>query len=111
MTNRDATPRWPEGTGQWNRIRTVIVAGDEEHRRRLSEDLRDDTVVVAAPLEMISHLENEDSMVLTVILAGSGGSAADRELASFLDEAYPWVRVVDGRRALEREPAVFPRFA
>ena len=87
---------WPRGTGQWSRTRIVIVSNDNARRdhliRRWSE--AHDVVAATTPLEVITRLEQEGTMVSTVVLAGTSGSATDRELAGFLDATYPWVRVV-----------------
>lgn len=80
-------PVGPTGTGQWRRIRTVIV---DPGRRTL--DLDGDAVVVVTPLDVITHLEALDCSVLKVVLAG-----AQDELALFLKEQYPTIDVVDGR--------------
>ena len=86
---------WPDGTGKWGRVRTVIVSSDKEHRALLRQQLREDTIVVATPLELISSLEEDGNLVTTIVLAGA--FARNRELTSFLYEAYPSLRVVDGR--------------
>ena len=76
-------------------LRTLVVSNDERHRRAVFA--RDDREVVATPLDMISRLE--DHQISTVVLAG--GFAKNRELASFLLDFYPAVRVIDGMRDLD----------
>ena len=51
---------------------------------------RDDAMVVSTPLDAIVRLEHR-KRIRTVVLTGS--YARDRELAAFLDEFYPSVRV------------------
>ena len=80
---------WPDGSGSWA-TRTVIVSGESRHRALH----RDGAVVVRTCLDLISQLEDTRQLVATVVLAGA--FARDAELASFLVEAYPSVRIVDG---------------
>jgi len=56
-------------------------------------------MVVATPLDMITQLEEHGGEIGTVVL--DGGFAANRDLATFLLECYPAVRIVDGQRELE----------
>lgn len=77
-------------------LRTLVVSNDENHRRAVFE--RRDRAVVATPLDMIARLE-EHGEISTVVLAG--GFAANRELASFLLDFYPAVRVIDGYRDID----------
>ena len=53
-----------------------------------------DADVVGTMLDMIAWLERKGSAVVTVVLDGSFGR--DREIASFLREAYPKANVVAG---------------
>lgn len=89
--------RFAEGTGQWRRPRTLIVS-DELHRELASLRPDDDTTIVSTPLDMIMQLE-ANRLFTTVVLAGS--TTTKRDLAAFLLEFYPSVRVVDGRRDAE----------
>ena len=75
------------------------MSGDPRHRMQL----RPDAVVVRTNLELISELEDPQSFVVAVVLAGQ--FAADRELASFLMESYPGLRVIDGTN--DPEPDVY----
>lgn len=84
--------RWPEGTGQFRRMHTVVVSNDAEHRVLLAACAHPDTTVVATPLDVISRLE-ADAPIGRVVLVGS---AAESELALFLREFYPALDIVDG---------------
>jgi hypothetical protein len=89
------TRAWPKGTGQWTRTRIVIVSADETRREALLRSwFRAGIAVAATPLEVIALLERDDQLTSTVVVAGTGGSVSDTELVAFLDEAYPWVRIV-----------------
>jgi hypothetical protein len=68
------------------------MSGDPRHQ----DQRHPDTVVVQTNLDLIKQLENPESFVVAVILAGR--FAADRELASFLVESYPGLEVIDGDR-------------
>ncbi len=86
--------RWPSGTGQWSRIRTVIVVTDKQVRTTLEDEIDADTALVATPLDVIARLEDAQSLISTVVLTDP---VEHRELAEFLVEAYPWLEViVDG---------------
>jgi hypothetical protein len=65
------------------------MSGDPRHRAPRCPD----AVVVRTNLDLISQLEDPQSFVVAVVLAGQ--FAADRELASFLIESYPGLRVID----------------
>lgn len=91
-----------------DRTRTLVVSEDEGHRLLLARVLDDDTAVVATPLDMIRRLEDPWRRISTVVLAGS--FAANRELASFLLDFYPLVRVIDGRSD-ENPDTYLPAFA
>lgn len=89
--------RWPSGTGQWSRIRTVIVATDRQYRATLEDEVDADTALVATPLDVIARLEDAQSLISTVVLTDP---AVHRELAEFLVETYPWLEVIlDGVEA------------
>jgi hypothetical protein len=67
---------------------TMIVSSNNQptiHGRA-----RDDAFVVATPLEAIMRLERR-GRIGTIVLAGT--FATNGELATFLDEFYPSVRV------------------
>ncbi|MDQ3368205.1 MAG: hypothetical protein M3680_22505 [Myxococcota bacterium] len=59
--------------------------------------------MVSTPLDMILQLDDEEALFTTVVLAGS--SSAKRDLAAFLLEYYPTVRVIDSHR--DAEPDVY----
>ena len=88
--------RWPRGTGQWNRSRVVIVAADPARRDRLLEHwaVDHDVVVVKSPLEVIRRCEADGPSITTVVLSDIVGSVCQAELAEFLREQYPYVRVM-----------------
>jgi hypothetical protein len=81
--------KWPDSSGRW-KPRTVVVSGDPRDR----EQPHPDSVVVQTNLDLIAQLEDPRNFVVTVVLAGA--FAKDRELASFLVEAYPGIKVVEG---------------
>lgn len=112
MTMSSASRGWPRGTGQWSRTRILVATADDEHRDRLLNRWGESHDVVAAttPLEVIDFLESEGTLISTVVIAGIGGSANDRELACFVDQQYPWVRLIVGGIAAERwsEPWIGP---
>ena len=76
----------------------VILSGDPRHPPPRNPD----ALVVRTNLELISQLEDPQSFVVAVVLAGA--FAADRELAEFLIESYPGLRVFDGN--VDPEPDV-----
>jgi len=78
---------WPDCSGRWS-PRTVVVSGDPRHRER-----RPDAVVVRTNLDLISQLEDPRNFIVAVVLAGR--FAKDRELATFLIESYPGLKVID----------------
>jgi hypothetical protein len=83
-SNMRSTPRqWAQGTGQWQRYRTLIMSHDDLQ-------VADDELVVATPLELITRLENEHESIGTVVL---GRKFA--ELAATLRELYPKIPVVE----------------
>ena len=75
----------------------MVVSGDPRHR----DPPRPDSVVVRTNLDLISQLEDPRNFVVMVVLAGS--FAKDRDLASFLLEAYPGIKVVEGTNDSEAE--------
>jgi hypothetical protein len=81
-------------------VHTLIVSNDENHRRAVSK--RSDRDVVATPLDMIARLEGHRE-ISTVVLACDLAKSA--ELAAFLLDFYPEVRVIDGRR--ETDPDTY----
>lgn len=81
----------------------MIVA---DHRVDLSN--RDDVFVVTTPLEVIATLEQNRRNVSAVVLTGD--MATDRELAAFLIDAYPALRVVSGNAGEAPDPYL-PVFA
>jgi len=104
---------WPRGTGQWSRTRILVASADDDRRDKLIDRWGEahDVVGATTPLEVIDFLESEGTMISTVILAGVAGSANDRELACFVDQNYPWVRLVVGGIEAERwaEPRIGSR--
>ena len=90
---------WPRGTGKlgtFSKVRTVVVSNDHDHRERLEQAGRDDTLVVATPLDLIQALLNERHLISAVVLTGA--FARSKELTAFLYENYPMLRVVEGKR-------------
>ena len=81
-------------------LRTLVVSNDAQYRRALAR--RSDRAVVATPLDMITQLEDHHE-IATVVLAGNFAKSA--ELATFLLDFYPSVRVIDGRR--DADPDTF----
>jgi hypothetical protein len=75
--------RWPCGTGQWERTRTLVMGRDHQ-----IED--EDTLVVGTPLDLITRLEDRDRPIGTVVLAGPFAA-----LAAVLRELYPGVGVIE----------------
>jgi hypothetical protein len=88
---------WPDCSGRWS-PRTVVVSGDPRHR-----EPGPDAVVVRTNLDLISQLEDPHSFVVAVVLAGR--FAGDRELASFLVESYPGLKVIED--AEDPDPSVY----
>ncbi len=87
--------RWPRGTGQWSRTRILVAATDPRERERLVVGHADQHEVVAAssPLEVIRRLET-DPLISTVIISDVWGSVCRNELVSFIEETYPYLRVI-----------------
>ena len=65
-------------------------------------------LVVRSPLEMIALLQEDRSRIETVVLTGV--YAKTPELASFLSESYPALRILAGR-ADEEPDTYLPTFA
>lgn len=90
------TTRWPRGTGQWSRTRVLIVASDPARRDQLiaawAED--HDVAVVRCPLEVIRRCETDGPSISTVVISELVGSVRPAELAQFLEETYPYLRVI-----------------
>ena len=81
---RDPRQLWPDGSGTWKPLsRTLILSSEKPRQRRMDE------VVVGTPLDLIVQLESSRP-ISKVVLAGA---FANRELASFVLETYPWVGV------------------
>jgi hypothetical protein len=66
-------------------------------------------LVVRSPLEMIARLQEDRSRIETVIL--SGPFAENPELASFLTECYPALRILSGADGDEEPDTYLPAFA
>ena len=90
------TQRWPRGTGQWSRSRVLIVSADPTVRDRLLSIWATDheVLVATAPLDVIRRIETEGKTISTIVLADVRGSVARSELAEFLRETYPFIRVI-----------------
>lgn len=90
------TNRWPRGTGQWSRTRVLIVSADPTVRNPLvtSWEADHEVMVATCPLDVIRLIEAEGKTISTVVLADCRGSVACSELAEFLAEAYPFIRVM-----------------
>ena len=96
MTMTVVTKRWPRGTGQWTRTRILIVSADPTVRDQLRSTWATDHEVItaSAPLDVIRRLEADGPTISTVVLADVVGSVIRAELAEFLAEAYPFLRVI-----------------
>lgn len=96
MSMTTTTKRWPRGTGQWNRTRVLIVAADPRRRDQLLEAWAEDHDVAVAqcPLEVIRRCENDGPVISTVVLSDLFGSVHKSDLAEFLSETYPYLRVI-----------------
>ena len=66
-------------------------------------------LVVRSPLEMIARLQEDRSRIETVILTGT--FAENPELASFLTECYPALRILSGDSDDEEPDTYLPTFA
>lgn len=77
------TPRkWPSGTGQWQRTRTIVMAPT-------GADDTEDAVVVTTPLDLITRLEDDRELIGMVVL-----SSAFASLEAAIRELYPKVGVI-----------------
>ena len=90
------TKRWPRGTGQWSRTRVLVVSADPTVRDPLVTTWSTDHDVITAscPLDVIRLIEAEGKTISTVVLADCMGSAVRTELAEFLADTYPFIRVL-----------------
>ena len=90
------TQRWPRGTGQWSRSRVLIVAADPTVRAHLlaSWSVDHEVMVATSPLDVIRRIEGEGTTISTIVLSDIHGSVARAELAEFLSEMYPNIRVL-----------------
>ena len=82
---RELRQAWPDGSGTWKQASRTLVLSSEWSTR----PHRVDEVVVGTPLDLIVQLESSRP-ISKVVLAGA---FANRELASFVLETYPWVGV------------------
>jgi hypothetical protein len=79
----------------------MIVSADRTRRTELLSSWSDaDVIVNATPLDVLGSLERYGPAISTVVLSDVVGSATYTELAEFLEEHYPFVRVISAR-ALE----------
>ena len=83
--------RWPMGTGQFERMKTVVIAGNALYRMMLEACAQPDTLVVATPLDLITRLEADAAIATVVVAPDHPGNA---ELARFLRESYPLIEVI-----------------
>jgi len=90
------TKRWPRGTGQWSRSRILIVSADPTVRDQLVTSWATDheVEVASSPLDVILKIESEGATISTVVLADVIGSVVRSDLAEFLAETYPMLRVI-----------------
>ncbi len=90
------TKRWPRGTGQWSRTRVLIVSADPTVRDQLVTTWATDheVILASAPLDVIRLIEAEGKTISTIVLANCIGSVVSTELAEFLAETYPFIRVL-----------------
>jgi hypothetical protein len=87
-----------------NGCRTLVVSP------RKRDDSPKRYMVVRSPLEMIAMLQEDRSRIETVVLNGS--FAKNPELASFLTECYPALRILSGGDDDDAEPDIYlPAFA
>jgi hypothetical protein len=96
MSMTAVTKRWPRGTGQWSRTRILIVSADPTVRSQLVTSWATDheVIVASSPLDVIRLIEAEGKTISTVVLADVVGSVVRTELAEFLAETYPFIRVL-----------------
>ena len=88
----------------------LIVSADRDRRTELLTAWSDSSVLVAVtPLEVIRHLELENSPISLLVLSDLVGSATCGELEAFLEERYPHVRVIGtGATARSSDGSVRP---
>ncbi len=102
------TKRWPRGTGQWSRTRILIVSADPTVRDQLVTSWATDheVEVASSPLDVIRRIESEGTTISTVVLADVVGSVVRSDLAEFLADTYPWLRVIltSTRSEADRSP-------
>jgi hypothetical protein len=100
---------WPQGTRQWEQTRVLIVSADRERRNQLVANWSTaDPLIAKTPLEMIVCLEVGGPSIGTVVLSDVVGSATVAELAEFLEEHYPFVRVITQPRDRTEQHAIKP---
>lgn len=83
---------WPHGTLQWERTRIVIVTATGA-RPQLLRSWGAEVIIAATPLDLLGSLEEYGPAISTVVLSDVVGSATCSELARFVHEHYPFVRV------------------
>jgi hypothetical protein len=100
---------WAHGTNQWGRTRIMIVSADRERRSELlARWAAADVVVAWTPLDVVWCLERE-ALVNTVVLSDVVGSAIKTELAEFLEDTYPFVRVLSADQLPPATAALAPQ--
>lgn len=102
------TKRWPRGTGQWSRTRVLVVSADPTVRDHLVTSWATDheVIVACSPLDVIRLIEAEGKTIATVVIADCIGSVVRNDLADFLSETYPFIRVMvtSTRSEADRSP-------
>ena len=78
------------GTGQFERMKTVVIAANARYRMMLEACAQPDTLVVATPLDLIMRLEADEAIATVVVAPDHPGKV---ELARFLRESYPMLEV------------------
>jgi len=84
--------------------RTLVVSP-----RKRTQPAPKQYLVVRSPLEMITMLQEDRSRIETVILSGT--FAENPEIASFLTECYPALRILSGSDEDEEPDVYLPAFA
>jgi hypothetical protein len=77
----------------------VIVVGEGAENVVLVERDYDGAAVVSTPLDLIQELEDQRQLISTVVLLGR--AEGHTELAAFLLDTYPSLRVLGMRYAVE----------
>ncbi len=97
------TKRWPRGTGQWSRTWVLVVSADPTVRDPLVTRwaIDHEVIVASSPLDVIRLIEAEGKTISTVVLADCIGSVVGTELAEFVSETYPFIRVLVTSKRLE----------